>query len=121
TVTRTPTASPTPSASPTITPSFTAVAEAGTGQPYPNPFWPLRGGRMTLQVGVATPGQISVKVYTLAGDLVKVLGSGSEPNGTVPVTWDGTNSQGDTVASGMYMVLVQAPGLTQTRLVGVLK
>ncbi len=121
TVTQTLTASPTGTSSPTVTPSLTAVAQAGTGQPYPNPFWPLRGGQMTLLVGVATPGQASVKVYTLAGDLVKVLASGQEPNGSVAVTWDGTNSQGDTVASGMYLVLVQAPGLNQTRLVGVLK
>lgn len=89
--------------------------------PYPNPFWPTQGGKTSIDVNVDSPGNVSIKAFNLAGVLVRVIADESCPNGKTTFTWDGRNDQGALVASGMYMVLVQAPGLSAQKLVGVIK
>lgn len=58
---------------------------------YPNPFI-ISFGTERLRFNYA--GQAEVRIFTLAGELVK----------EIPITgvWDGTNSAGQGVASGMY-------------------
>ena len=91
------------------------------GLPYPNPFWPARGGKLSIDVTVVNPGTVSIKAFNLAGVLVRTISSGFSGNGKSTFTWDGRNEAGDLVATGMYMLLIEEPGLSQTRLAGVLK
>jgi flagellar hook assembly protein FlgD len=90
-------------------------------QPYPNPFWPARGGRSSIDVYVNTAGTVTIKAFTLSGVLVREIANQECENGKNTFSWDGRNSSGDLVATGMYFVIVDAPGLNQQRLVGVLK
>lgn len=58
---------------------------------YPNPYR-IRNGDETVRFTYA--GQAEVRIFTAAGELIK----------EIPVTgeWDGTNSNGESVASGFY-------------------
>ena len=76
---------------------------------------------MRLDVRLATPGLVRVKVYNLAAELVRSLLDGSYGNGTVTAVWDGKNERGDYVSSGLYYVVYDAPGSKEVRLVGVVK
>ncbi len=71
---------------------------------YPNPFNPVLGE----QTNIAIPeemltGTIEVRIYSLAGDLVRVLDEFEEPS---LATWDGRNEEGEVVASGLYFYRV---------------
>ncbi len=71
----------------------------------PNPYKPLRnpGQNVTFR-GLPSDGKI--KVYTYLGELIRELSSDSSGN----ATWDGRNSGGARVASGVYVALVQGAG-----------
>ena len=74
-----------------------------------NPWKPGQGELEIRYVvtAAAAGGTVSVKVYTLGGELVKTLVSESQPEGSYPVKWDGRNSRGQRVASGIYLLLVE--------------
>jgi len=56
-------------------------------------------------------GPVSIVVYDLAGDAVKVLKGESESAGEHIVTWDGRNENGKIVTRGVYFIRVRAPGI----------
>jgi hypothetical protein len=66
---------------------------------YPNPFNPS----VTIPYGLAENGQMSLKVYNLRGELVKVLISTYSLKGTYSVTW-----QPENLSTGMYLVRLQS-------------
>lgn len=79
---------------------------------FPNPFHPSLG---TLSISVPPKiagGQLTVKVFDGAGELVRTLRS---PN------WDGRNEAGSLVASGVYVLLVETANGKGTGRVAVLK
>ncbi len=85
---------------------------------YPNPTT----SHSTLQFTVPSPGGLtSVKVYNLAGRVVRDLGTEELPPGTYEVTWDGKDSRGGTVAAGVYFVRVVAPQGSEARKMVVLR
>lgn len=67
-------------------------------QNYPNPFNAATGIRFDL----AEAASVELRVYDLAGRLVKVLASGRYAAGTYRVSWDGTDRAGTPVPSGLY-------------------
>ena len=71
----------------------------------PNPYKPLRnpGQNVTFR-GLPSDGKI--KIYTYLGELIRELSSDSSGN----AAWDGRNSGGERVASGVYVALVQGAG-----------
>jgi len=73
-------------------------------QNYPNPFNSLTTIR--LDVNVSVRGKIVV--YNVAGQRIRVLGDQMMPPGTYYFTWDGTNSAGMPVSSGIYIYQLQA-------------
>jgi len=64
---------------------------------YPNPF------NLNTNISFTIPEncQISLKLYNIAGQLVKSFG-GIYQAGNHTITWDGTNTRGEEVASGIY-------------------
>ena len=49
-------------------------------------------------------GPYILKVYNTAGELIKTLRDGTSPSGVCEeVHWDGTNRNGEPVASGLYL------------------
>ena len=67
-------------------------------------------------------GPVSIVVYDLAGNIVKVLKGEAESAGSHIVTWDGRNNNGKIVTRGVYLIRIRAPGIfNQMRKVLVVK
>lgn len=67
--------------------------------PFPNPLV-IETGTELLTFD-RLPYQTAVRIFTVAGDLVKEIKSGNQ--------WDGRNQGGELVASGIYLFQVQDP------------
>lgn len=74
-------------------------------QNYPNPFNPVT--TIKYQVPEANTN-IRIDVYNIRGQLIKTLVNNSQQPGEYEVTWNGTNSHGNMVASGLYIYRMQA-------------
>jgi flagellar hook assembly protein FlgD len=74
-----------------------------------------------MDVRVDSPGQVKITVFNIAGQKVKRILDQNLPAGLSQVTWDGTNDAGTTVGSGLYLVVIQAPGSKMVRKVIVLR
>jgi hypothetical protein len=87
------------------------------GQNYPNPFNP------TTDIEFALPkaGQVSLVVYNVLGQEVKSLVDGQMDAGNHTVTWDGTNSHGQSVSSGIYFYRLSAGEYNATKKMLMLK
>ena len=83
---------------------------------YPNPFNP----ETWIPYQLAVPASVSVSIYAADGKAVRVLAVGHQPAGEYKhqsraVYWDGRNTQGESVASGVYFFTLIAGGFTATR------
>lgn len=86
---------------PAETPPATPPARAALNQNRPNPFNPL------TVIGYTVPGtvpeQVRLRVYTVAGRLVRTLVSRRDEPGYHEVGWDGKDERGIPAASGIYV------------------
>jgi flagellar hook assembly protein FlgD len=76
---------------------------------------------MQVPFQVSNAGKAHLKVYNVAGELVKVLAEADFVNGSYLAVWDGKNERGDVVSSGLYLILYESPGGVLRQLVGVVK
>ncbi len=76
-------------------------------QNFPNPFNPVTKIAFTLRE--ATCARLCV--YDIAGRVVRVLEEGVREAGRHEVVWDGRDSSGTVVASGVYFYGLELPGL----------
>jgi hypothetical protein len=67
-------------------------------QSFPNPA----GQKATISYQTAKPGRVSLVVYNMLGQKVKLLVDQPQPAGSYSVQWDGRNQQGQSVSSGIY-------------------
>jgi len=81
------------------------------GQNYPNPFNPTT----TIKFSMKAKGHVSIKIYNVAGQLVKNLVDGVYEKGPHSVAWDGTNNLGAKVASGVYFYKMETKDFSQTK------
>jgi hypothetical protein len=78
--------------------------------------------RVFVDYKLSKPGRVTVQVFTLDGNLVKVLvRENQNANTAYRVSWDGTNQGGRPVARGMYFIRIVAPDIDETRKVMVVK
>lgn len=68
-------------------------------QNTPNPFNPTT----TIAYDVPETGRVALRVYDVAGKLVRTLVDGDRPAGTHRAVWNGRDSSGRLVASGVYL------------------
>jgi hypothetical protein len=68
------------------------------------------GGRATLDCSLIQAGRIKAAVYNQAGEKVVDLLDEEHAPGVWPVEWDGRNSEGNPVASGFYILIVEVAG-----------
>ena len=86
-------------------------------QNYPNPFNPQTTIRFTLKDNAP----VTLKIYNVAGQLVKTLVSGTRTAGEHTVRWDGRNDAGQAVSSGVYFYKLVTKNFSQTRKMVLLK
>jgi hypothetical protein len=73
-------------------------------QNFPNPFNPST----RIQFALPSKGHVSLKIYNVAGQLVRTLQDGVMDAGSHELTWDGSNNLGKSVASGVYFYKINA-------------
>ena len=96
--------------SPSVSENLTTEATALL-HPYPNPFNPTT----TLTYSLSTLSDVALEVFSVSGRLVMVLEDGVVSAGRHEVRWDGTDSDGNAVSSGIYFVRFEAGGKIDTR------
>jgi hypothetical protein len=69
---------------------------------YPNPF-AGEGTSFTFRQNQSTPLNVTVKVFTLAGRLIRTLDLLTPGDSFVRVPWDGRDRDGDAIANGVYL------------------
>jgi hypothetical protein len=81
-------------------------------QNYPNPFNPTT----TIEYRIEARAHVSLKVYNAAGQFVRTLvDEVQSPYAAHDVTWDGTDSAGQTVSSGVYFVKLVTKDFSQVK------
>jgi hypothetical protein len=75
---------------------------------YPNPFNPTT----TISFSLAQPGQVQLMVYSIRGERVTTLINSQLDAGLHSVVWNGTDANGNPVASGVYFYCLQAGSRT---------
>jgi len=78
---------------------------------YPNPFNPST----TISFDISKAGHVSIDVYNIKGQRVRVLADGEYGVGKHNVIWNGDDSAGRSVGSGVYFYRMTTQGYTSVR------
>jgi hypothetical protein len=84
---------------------------------YPNPFNPTTTIRYDLPEAVA----VRLDVFNIKGERVVVLVDEHQPAGPHAALWDGRNSSGQPVATGVYFYRLKAGSFADTKKMQLLK
>ena len=74
-------------------------------QNYPNPFNPVT----MIEYSIPMDERVSLSIYNIQGQLVRTLVNESMNAGTHQFYWNGTNSLGKSLGSGIYIYNVTTP------------
>ena len=83
----------------------------GLKQSLPNPF----RSSTTINYQLQAAGAVSLKVYNIAGQLVRTLVDGAQGAGARSVQWDGKDNHGRAVSAGVYHYRLASGGRQQTK------
>ena len=76
----------------------------GLSQNYPNPCNP----ETTIEYSLANGCHVTLKIYNMAGQLIKTLADEYQTAGYYKIMWHGDNEAGQEVASGVYFYRIKA-------------
>lgn len=71
---------------------------------FPNPFT----RRAAVRYQLPQSSRASLKVYNIAGQLVRTLADGVQPPGYYSAAWDGTSDKGERLSAGVYFCKFEA-------------
>jgi hypothetical protein len=80
-------------------------------QNFPNPFNPST----MIKFDLKEKGPVTLKVYNVAGQLVRTLVDDVRDAAAHSIVWDGRNNIGSKVASGIYFYKMETNGFSETR------
>ncbi|MGH1364108.1 MAG: endo-beta-N-acetylglucosaminidase [Calditrichia bacterium] len=80
-------------------------------QNYPNPFNPAT----TIAYSLPQNGQVTIAVYNLLGQRVRLLVDLKQTAGSYQVVWDGRNDAGVSQSSGIYLYRLSGENTQQTQ------
>lgn len=78
---------------------------------FPNPFNPTT----TIRYEVPVAGKVVIKVYNMLGQEVRSLVNDIKQPGRYSINWDGKNSLGQQVSSGVYIYRLNAGKIARSR------
>jgi hypothetical protein len=81
----------------------TVVKEFYLKQNYPNPFNPST----LIEYRLPQADQVEIDIYNSLGQHIKRLIDGNQPAGLHHVSWEGTDTAGNPVASGVYIYRIR--------------
>jgi len=86
-------------------------------QNYPNPFNP------TTQIRYDLPedANVNITIYDIMGRSIRSLVNSQQIAGYHSIQWNATNNLGEPVSAGMYIYMIQAGKLSQTKKMVLLK
>jgi hypothetical protein len=98
-----------------VTAETNSDAEAGTLTNYPNPFNPGDGATTTIEWHVDKRSAVRLRIYSTSGGLVldrrfTDVDTDVWHGADFAFDWDGTNDDGEPVASGGYVLRFEAQG-----------
>jgi hypothetical protein len=80
-------------------------------QNYPNPFNP----ETTISFSLKENAYTKLEIFNIRGQLIDILVEDNLTTGTHNIVWKGTDSNGNSVTSGIYFYRLQAGTYTKTR------
>jgi len=104
---------------------FTDVEDHNPGIPtntelignYPNPFNP----ETSIRYALSRSCHVEVAVFNLSGQRIRTLIQGRQDSGVHSAAWNGQDSNGRRVGSGIYVVRLQTDHLTDVRKMSLVK
>lgn len=87
------------------------IPEPVLNKSYPNPFT----GSTRISYELKQPGQATMAIYNIKGELVKQVFSGLQVSGASEVIWNGRNDKGESASSGIYFVKLVQNGRVNTQ------
>jgi len=79
-------------------------------QNYPNPF----NSETVIDYQLAANNQVALKIYNISGQLIKTLVDEDQNAGHHSSKWNGTDTNGDIVSTGIYLYTLQTGGLVRS-------
>lgn len=89
-------------------------------QNFPNPFNPSTTIQFSMPEGAGAQ-RLRLEIFNLRGQLVNTLADGIYEPGNYQVQWQGEDSQGNRVTSGVYFYRLSTPQFKVTRKMVILK
>jgi hypothetical protein len=84
---------------------------------YPNPFNPST----TIAYQLPNAGEVSLIIYNVMGQQIRVLEQGFRAQGVYEVEWNGRDDNGQTVSSGLYLYRFISADVAETQRMTLLK
>ena len=84
---------------------------------YPNPFNPTT----TISFSIPNDGKVNLEVFNAKGQKVKTLVNERKTAGSHSIVWNGTDSRGNTLNSGVYFYKIKSDRFTSTKKMILLK
>ncbi len=85
--------------------------EFDLGAAVPNPL----GNQTEISFALPKASTVTLRVFTLTGQLVRTLAEGQRSAGIHRVSWDGRDLLGTKVPSGIYFYRLEAPNFSSTK------
>lgn len=86
-------------------------------QNYPNPFNPVT----EISYSLPQSSHVEISIYNIYGQRIKTLVNSDQPTGSYEIIWDGKDSAGREVSSGIYFYRMQTDSFQETRRMTLLK
>ena len=93
-----------------IEPGDNLPQEFSLSQNYPNPFNP----ETSIQYGLKESAQVTLAIYNVLGQLVRVLVNENQTAGFKTVIWDGNDNHGKKAGSGIYIYKIEAAAFSKS-------
>ena len=87
------------------------------GQNYPNPF----NAHTIVSFNLADPAEVELTIFNIFGQKVAILADGFYQAGSHEIIWDGRNTNGNPVSSGVYYYRLKIGENSETRRMTLLK